>query len=44
MNYEKKIVEEMVKDSEKYFNNKGNTQTNNQLMGMREVFRGSVVK
>ena len=41
--YEKKIVEEMEKGTEKYFNNEGNLSTH-KFLGMTEVLRREVVK
>lgn len=40
MDYEKKIVEEMEKDLEKYFNKEENVCTNQNFLGIKEVFRG----
>ena len=42
--YERKIVNEMIKKVRKYFNRESNFCTNQQVLGMREVFRGVVVK
>ena len=41
---EKKIIDEIGKDVEKYFNKEGNLHTTQQVLGMREVFRGLAVK
>ena len=41
---EKKIIDEIGKDVEKYFNNEGNLHTNQQVLGMRDFFRGLAVK
>ena len=44
MDYEKKIVEETLKYSEKHFTREENMHANQQLLGIIEVFRGVVVK
>ena len=41
---ERKIVNEMINDVRKYFNKESNYWTNQQVIGMREVFRRVVVK
>ena len=41
---EKVIVQEMLNDVNKYFNNNDDYYTNQQLIGHRELFRGVVVK
>ena len=44
MDHDKNIVEEMLKDLKKRFNREENAHSNNQLLGMSEVFRGLVTK
>ena len=41
---EKKIIDEMRKDVEKHVSNERNSHANQQALGMREAFRGLVVK
>ena len=42
--YEKNIVKEIIKDIGTYFNGEAKFWTNQQVLGIREVFRGVVVK
>ena len=42
--YEKNVVNEMTKEIKKYFNKENNFWTNQQIIGLREVFRGFAVK
>ena len=42
--HERKIVNEMIKDVRKCFNRESNFWTNQQVLCIREVFRGVVVK
>ena len=41
---ESKIVDEIIKDVSKYFNEESNFWTNHQVLVMRDIFRGVVVK
>ena len=42
--YEKKIAKELKNNKEKHFNKEGNLCTCQTLFGIREAFRGLVVK
>ena len=41
---ERSIVQEMLKDINKYFNNDDDCHTSQKLIGRRDVFRGIVLK